>query len=110
MRIVAALLDRVAPSLTPKEDTLDLIRELRAGGHPLYFLSNMASTSIAYLERTQDFWPLFDGGIVSCRVSLLKPEAAMFERLLTQYTRCTPATRSSSTTCRRTSMPRRRSA
>ncbi len=82
---VVALLDRVAPSLTPKEDTLDLIRELRAAGHPLYFLSNMAPTSIAYLERMRDFWPLFDGGIVSCRVGLLKPELAMFERLLTQY-------------------------
>jgi len=31
------------------------------------------------------FWPLFDDGIVSCRVGLLKPEPAMFERLLTQY-------------------------
>jgi putative hydrolase of the HAD superfamily len=83
--VIAALLDRVAPSLTPKQDTLDLIRELRAAGHPLYFLSNMAATSIVYLERTRDFWPLFDGGIVSCRVGLLKPEPAMFERLLTQY-------------------------
>jgi putative hydrolase of the HAD superfamily len=82
---VAALLDRVAPSLTPRQDTLGLIRALRAAGHPLYFLSNMAATSIAYLEEKHDFWPLFDGGIISCRVGLLKPEAAMFERLLTQY-------------------------
>ena len=83
--LITGLLDAVGPSLVPKEDTLALIRELRAAGHPLYYLSNMAHAWLDYIERHRDFWPLFDGGVVSCRVGLLKPEAAIFECLLERY-------------------------
>jgi putative hydrolase of the HAD superfamily len=83
--LITRLLDAVAPSLVPKEDTLALIRALRAGGHPLYYLSNMAHTWFDYIERHRDFWSLFDGGVVSCRVGLLKPEPAIFGHLLAQY-------------------------
>ena len=83
--LITELLDAVAPSLVPKEDTLALMRELRAGGHPLYYLSNMAHAWFDYIERHRDFWSLFDGGAVSCRVGLLKPEPAIFEYLLAQY-------------------------
>jgi putative hydrolase of the HAD superfamily len=82
---VAALLVRVPPSLIPRPDTLALLRALHAGGHALYYLSNMGEPSFGHLERSHDFWPLFAGGIVSCRVRLLKPEAAIFDRLLQQY-------------------------
>jgi putative hydrolase of the HAD superfamily len=83
--LIAGLFDAVAPSLVPKEDTLALMRELRAAGHPLYYLSNMAHAWFDYIERHRDFWPLFEGGVVSCRVGLLKPEPAIFEHLLAQY-------------------------
>lgn len=82
---VDALLTRVAESLVPKADTLALIEELRAAGHPLYFLSNMARTSFAHLERSYDFWRHFAGGVVSYRVRMLKPEPAIFEHLLREY-------------------------
>jgi putative hydrolase of the HAD superfamily len=83
--LVTELLDAVGPSLVAKEDTLELIRTLRAAGHPIYYLSNMAHAWFDYIERHRDFWPLFDGGIVSCRVGLLKPEPAIFEHLLERY-------------------------
>ena len=35
---IGALLSLVAPSLTPSEDTLALMRALHAAGHPLYLL------------------------------------------------------------------------
>jgi putative hydrolase of the HAD superfamily len=82
---VEALLARVAESLVPKADTLALLAELRATGHRLYFLSNMARTSFAHLERSYDFWQHFSGGVVSYRVRMLKPEAAIFEHLLREY-------------------------
>jgi putative hydrolase of the HAD superfamily len=61
------------------------MRALHAAGHPLYYLSNMARTSIEHLESTHDYWSLFRGGVVSCRVRLLKPEPAIFECLLSRY-------------------------
>jgi putative hydrolase of the HAD superfamily len=82
---VDALLARVAASLVPKADTLALMAELRAAAHPLYFLSNMAQTSFTHLERSYDFWSHFAGGVVSYRVGMLKPEPAIFERLLQEY-------------------------
>jgi putative hydrolase of the HAD superfamily len=82
---VSALLERVAPSLAPKNDTLALIRALRAAGHALYYLSNMAHRSFDYLQRHYDYWSAFAGGVVSCRVGLLKPEPAMYRRLLDGY-------------------------
>ena len=82
---IGALLALVAPSLTPKADTLALMRALQASGHPLYYLSNMARTSIEYLERTHEYWALFSGGVVSCRELLLKPEPAIYRCLLDRY-------------------------
>jgi putative hydrolase of the HAD superfamily len=83
--LICELLDAVAPSLVPKEDTLGLIRALRAAGHPLYYLSNMAHAGFDWIERHRDFWALFDGGVVSCRVGMLKPEPAIFQHMLAKY-------------------------
>ena len=84
-RDIGALMDLVAPSLTPKPDTLALMRALHEAGHPLYYLSNMARMSIEHLERSHDYWSLFRGGVASCREGLLKPEPAIFECLLKRY-------------------------
>jgi putative hydrolase of the HAD superfamily len=84
-RTLGAMMDLVAPSLTPKPDTLALMRALHGAGHPLYYLSNMARKSIEHLESTQDYWNLFSGGVASCRERLLKPEPAIFECLLARY-------------------------
>lgn len=84
-RTIGELMDLVAPSLTPKPDTLALMRTLHGAGHPLYYLSNMAQKSIEHLERSHDYWNLFRGGVASCRERLLKPEPAIFECLLARY-------------------------
>jgi HAD superfamily hydrolase (TIGR01509 family) len=82
---VARLVNAVAPSLVPIEATVDLIRRLRAEGHAMFFLSNMPRETMDYLERTHDFWDLFDGAVVSARVGLCKPEPAIYEHLLSTY-------------------------
>jgi putative hydrolase of the HAD superfamily len=82
---VDALLTTVAESLVPNAGTVALMTALHDVGHPLYFLSNMAPTSFDHLERTCDFWRYFSGGVVSCRVRLMKPEAAIYDHLLEQY-------------------------
>ena len=73
------------PSLVVLPETLELLRRLKRKGYPLYCLSNMHFASIEYLEKTQTFWDVFDGAVISCRLQLCKPEAGIYEHLLLTY-------------------------
>lgn len=85
---VSAVTDlmRQAPiALVVIPDTVDLLYRLRARGHRLFYLSNMHVASIEHLERTYTFWDIFEGGIISCRIHLIKPEPAIYTSLLEAY-------------------------
>jgi putative hydrolase of the HAD superfamily len=75
----------VPPSLVPFPETVALLYRLKAGGAPLYCLSNMGFASIEHLEREQRFFELFSGVLVSCRVKLCKPEPAIYQHALRTY-------------------------
>jgi putative hydrolase of the HAD superfamily len=82
---IKRLLHAVPPSLTVFPETVDLLRRLKRKGYPLYCLSNMHFASIEYLEQKHDFWDLFQGRVISCRLQLCKPEAGIYEHLLQTY-------------------------
>ena len=79
---IRRLLLAVPPSLTPIPETIDLLYRLKARGYPLYCLSNMHVASIEHLEREQKFFEVFTGKVISCRLNLCKPEAAIYEQAL----------------------------
>ncbi len=68
-------------AITPTER---LIGELKAAGYRLYVLSNMSREFIAFLRRLP-VYRYFDGEVVSCEESVVKPEAEIYRRLLTRY-------------------------
>ena len=76
---VAAIIAACPGELEPLPDTLAWLRELHAQGRPLHYLSNMPEPFAAHFERTHDFMRLFDSGVFSSRVKLIKPDAAIFE-------------------------------
>jgi putative hydrolase of the HAD superfamily len=77
---LAALVDGVAPSLTPKPDTVDLLLRLHAAGAALHFLSNMPRPYAEHLDRSHpDLMGCFRSGLYSSHVRLIKPEAELFE-------------------------------
>lgn len=82
---IKRLLHAVPPSLVVFPDTVELLRRLKKKGYPLYCLSNMHFASIEYLEQKHDFWDLFQGRVISCRLQLCKPEAGIYEHLLRSY-------------------------
>jgi putative hydrolase of the HAD superfamily len=82
---IARFLDRVPPMLTPFPETVALMRRVKARGHALYCLSNMPTRSIEYLERAHDFWDVFTGKVISSRVRLCKPDAAIYAHLLETF-------------------------
>lgn len=64
--------------------TEQLIVDLKAAGYKLYVLSNMSQDFIAFLRRFP-VYGLFDGEVVSCEVSTVKPEPRIYEILLDRY-------------------------
>lgn len=82
---IVRLFQEIPPSLTLIQETIDLIRTIKSTGNRLFVLSNMHFASIAYLEENHDFWDMFDGIVVSCRVRKVKPELEMYEHLLSAY-------------------------
>ena len=76
----AATIIASGPSeLEPLPDTVAWLRRLHAQGRPLHYLSNMPEPFAAHFERTHDFMRLFESGVFSSRVQLLKPDRAIFD-------------------------------
>jgi 2-haloacid dehalogenase len=67
------------------EDTVAILRELKARGTPLYALSNWSAEMFPHAEAKYDWLDLFDGVVVSGRVKMIKPDRDIFDHLLETY-------------------------
>jgi HAD superfamily hydrolase (TIGR01509 family) len=72
------LIANIPPHLQPIQGTVDLIHELKAQGHRLYFLSNMPAGYAEHLVRVNPFFSQFDDGIFSAHVQQIKPGPDIF--------------------------------
>ncbi len=68
-----------------KSETVAILAELRDAGVPLYALSNWSEEKFPRAEERFDWLGWFDGVVVSGRVKLIKPDAAIFRYLLDTY-------------------------
>lgn len=73
-----AVIGAIPHHLAAHEPTVELMRDLKRGGHRLFYLSNMPAPYADHLERNHDFFDLFDDGIFSARVQLMKPQPGIF--------------------------------
>jgi putative hydrolase of the HAD superfamily len=80
-----SVIEGVPAQLTPIEGTVELLRQLHAGGRSLYYLSNMPEPYAQHLEASHDFLALFRNGVFSARARLCKPEAAIFAHCVEQF-------------------------
>jgi putative hydrolase of the HAD superfamily len=82
---VEAVVRAVPDELMPIPATLVLIRDLRAAGHTLHFLSNMPEP---YADHLSSHYPLtewFESGVFSGRVKQIKPNAEIFAMAERQF-------------------------
>lgn len=77
-RDVLAVVQAIPWRLEAQADTVGLMRRLKRAGHRLFYLSNMPAPYADHLERSHDFFDLFDDGVFSARVQLMKPDPAIF--------------------------------
>lgn len=75
---VRHLIANIPPHLQPIQGTVDLIHELKAQGHRLYYLSNMPAAYADHLVRMNPFFSQFDDGIFSAHVQQIKPLPDIF--------------------------------
>lgn len=81
---VQAVIDEWEGILHTKKPVIKTMCKLKLAGYRLYYLSNIASDTLANLKQ-RDFFPLFDGGVASCDVHLCKPDPRIYTTLMQQY-------------------------
>lgn len=63
-------------------DTVEILKQLKQKGYPLYGLSNWSAETFPYAREKYDFFDLFDDMIISGEVGHVKPEPEIFQIML----------------------------
>lgn len=65
--------------------SVDLLKRVKSSGYNVYALTDNVHEIVSYLKSEYSFWTLFDGATVSAELGLLKPQAEIYQSLLTQH-------------------------
>ena len=76
---------RVGECVSRIDWAIPMIESIRERGYKVYFLSNMSEHVINSNPSAFDFVGHMDGGIFSCHVHKIKPDAAFYELLMEKY-------------------------
>lgn len=76
--------DVIRKSLIDLPVSVEILHQMKAAGIPMYVLSNMSHDNASYL-RSRPYFDLFEGIVISAEEKLIKPDTALFERVLSRY-------------------------
>lgn len=89
--LIQAYHDHWADSLGDSLDgTVELLKELKQAGYPLYGLSNWSAETFPYVRQRHDFFDLLDDMVISGEVGHVKPQPEIFQILLDRIGRPAP--------------------
>jgi putative hydrolase of the HAD superfamily len=71
--------------MIPFDFNEEIPKELKEKGYNLYILSNFPKIPFEEIRERDEFFAYFDGAVVSAYVKHLKPEKAIYKKLLTNY-------------------------
>lgn len=71
--------------VTKRDYAIPWIKELKARGYRTYYLSNFSYKAYVDCMDALDFLPYMDGGILSYREKIIKPDPAIYRLLLSRY-------------------------
>lgn len=77
--------DDMTDIVTIRAYALDWIRELKSQGFRVYYLSNFSRKIERECKKALIFCEEMDGGILSYRVRLIKPDPAIYQLLMSRY-------------------------
>jgi epoxide hydrolase-like predicted phosphatase len=82
---IASVFDLRTAILHPIAKNIKMLPALKKRGFKLYFLSNFPDDIFDEVYNRYPFFELFDGGIISARVNVSKPDRKIFEILQDRY-------------------------
>jgi epoxide hydrolase-like predicted phosphatase len=71
--------------LVPIKNNVDVLKKLKQSGYKVYYLSNFHLAAFEHVTKNHDFFQCFDGGVVSYKEKLLKPEKEIYEKIIERY-------------------------
>ena len=71
--------------LMPIESSVEVLKKLKQNGYKIYYLSNFHLAAFEHVIKKHGFFRLFDGGVVSYKENLLKPEKEIYEMIIDRY-------------------------
>ena len=77
--------DQWMDMLTPIDENIKILEELKELGYRSYILSNYIKEAFSYVGSKYSFFSLFDGQIISGVENVIKPEKEIYELLLSRY-------------------------
>jgi putative hydrolase of the HAD superfamily len=80
-----AIFFHVTDHQEPIEGTEALARRLKDCGYQVFALTDNVHEVVAYLKSRHQFWPLFEGAVVSAEIGLMKPDPAIFRHAIEKF-------------------------
>lgn len=71
--------------LIPIESSIDVLRKLKEESYNVYYLSNFHLAAFEYINEKYGLFELFDGGVISYKEKLIKPEKEIYEKIIDKY-------------------------
>lgn len=71
--------------LLPIENNIKLVSLLKEKGYSLYIISNFHLDAYNRFLKSQEWFTMFDGAIISAKEKLMKPDLRIYELLLERY-------------------------
>ena len=71
--------------LKPIEESVEVLQNLKENGYNVYYLSNFHELAFKEVTTKNNFFELFDGGVVSYAEKLIKPEEEIYKLILKRY-------------------------
>lgn len=82
---IKLLFDRLGECPRKMPYAIPWVKELKAKGCGVYYLSNFFEYLMQEAPEVLDFIPYMDGGIFSCHEKITKPDPEIYRRLCTKY-------------------------
>lgn len=84
-KLINSVFENWYDMLIPIESSMDVLRKLKEESYNVYYLSNFHLAAFEYINKKYGLFELFDGGVVSYKEKLIKPEKEIYEKIISQY-------------------------
>lgn len=83
--IIERVMEKIPEMLTPINETIKLLPKIKSLGHKLYYLSNYHKELSRFIQDKYSFFELFEGGVFSCDLHIVKPNVQIYHNILNKY-------------------------